>query len=187
MRTLKLIEYVTLDGVVEDPGPSGGFKYRGWTIPYWNEEMAEAQSKELFASDALLLGRVTYEDFVAAWPLRSGDAFTDKINSMKKFVATHNRERSLTWNAELLGDDVIEAVENLKKKSGSDILIYGSPTLVRALMPHRLIDEYHLIVYPLILGQGKRLFQDGIEKLELKLLSTKRTTKGVTLLTYTND
>ena len=187
MRTLKLIEYVTLDGVVEDPGPSGGFKYRGWTIPYWNEEMAEAQSKELFASDALLLGRVTYEDFVAAWPLRSGDAFTDKINSMKKFVATHNRERSLTWNAEHLGQDLIEAVKNLKKKPGSDILIYGSPTLVTALMPYRLIDEYRLIVYPLVLGQGKCLFQEGIEKLELKLLSTKTTTKGVTLLTYTND
>ena len=96
MRTLKLIEYVTLDGVVEDPGPSGGFKYRGWTIPYWNEEMAEAQSEELFASDALLLGRVTYEDFVAAWPLRSGDAFTDKIFQQGRF---HSRRQRRIQNA----------------------------------------------------------------------------------------
>jgi len=102
MRQLKIIEYVSLDGVIEDPGPSGGFKHRGWTVPYWDDEMAEAQSKELFASDALLLGRMTYEEFVASWPLRSGDPYTDKMNSMKKYVASRDPSRQLEWNAALL-------------------------------------------------------------------------------------
>jgi dihydrofolate reductase len=110
MRRLKVIEYVTLDGVIEDPGPAGDFKYRGWTVPFWNDEMAAAQSKELFASDVLLLGRVTYEEFVAAWPLRSGDAFTDKMNSMKKLVASRRTATPLEWNATLIKGDVVAAV-----------------------------------------------------------------------------
>src|SRR5215831_1018318 len=124
MRKLKIIEYVTLDGVIEDPGPAGDFNYRGWTVPYWNDEMAAAQSKELFASDALLLGRVTYEEFFAAWPLRSGDPFTDKMNSMKKFVASHHATKPLEWNATMLKGEVVEAVKKLKQEAREDILIY---------------------------------------------------------------
>ena len=184
MRKLKLIEYVTLDGVIQDPGPTGDFKYRGWTVPYWNEELAAAQSHELFASDALLLGRVTYEAFAAAWSLRSGDAFTDKMNSMKKFVASHASDRPLEWNATLLKGDVVDAVKKLKLESGDDILIYGSGALVRALMPHGLIDQCRFIVYPLILGQGERLFREDEQKVELSLMSANTTSKGVTLLTY---
>src|SRR5437764_1285951 len=133
MRKLKVIEYVTLDGVMEDPGPAGDFKYRGWTLPYWNDEMAEAQSKELFSSDTLLLGRVTYDEFVAAWPLRSGDRFTDKMNSIKKVVASHDRSQPLRWNATYLEADVVDAVTKLKQTTGDDILVYGSSTLVHAL------------------------------------------------------
>ena len=184
MRKLKVIEYVTLDGVMEDPGPAGDFKYRGWTVPYWNDEMAAAQSKELFASDALLLGRVTYEAFAAAWPLRSGDPFTDKMNSMKKFVASHNSAKRLEWNATALKGDVVEAVKKLKQEPGDDILVYGSSALVHTLMPHSLIDQYRLIVYPLVLGEGKRLFNDGARRIELDLISATTTQKGVALLTY---
>jgi dihydrofolate reductase len=184
VRKLKVIEYVSLDGVMEDPGPAGDYKHRGWTVPYWNDEMAEAQSKELFASDALLLGRVTYEEFVASWPLRSGDPFTDKMNSMKKFVASHHPSRQLQWNATLLKGDVIDAVRGLKEEPGDDILIYGSSTLVAALLPHGLIDEYRFIVYPVILGKGERQFKDGAEKIALELISATTTQKGVTLLTY---
>jgi dihydrofolate reductase len=184
MRALKVIEYVTLDGVIEDPGPSGDFKHRGWTVPYWNEEMAASQTKELFTSDALLLGRVTYEEFAAAWPLRSGDAFTDKMNSMKKFVVSHDPAKRLEWNATRLEGDAVEAVKRLKQERGDDILIYGSSALVRSLMPHGLIDWYRLVVYPLVLGEGKRLFDGDTKTIELDLLSATTTQKGVTLLTY---
>jgi dihydrofolate reductase len=184
MRSLKVIEYVTLDGVIEDPGPSGDFKHRGWTVPYWNDEMAAAQSKELFASDALLLGRVTYEEFVAAWPLRSGDPFTDKMNSIKKFVASRGAATRLEWNATRLEGDAVEAVRKLKQEPGDDILIYGSGALVRSLMPHDLIDWYRFVVYPLVLGEGQRLFDGGTQTTEMSLLSASTTQKGVALLTY---
>jgi dihydrofolate reductase len=184
MRLLKVIEYVTLDGVIEDPGPAGDFKHRGWTVPYWNDEMAAAQSKELFASDALLLGRVTYDEFVASWPLRSGDPFTDKMNSMKKFVATRDAAKRLEWNATPLEGDAVEAVKRLKQEPGGDILIYGSGALVRSLMPHSLIDWYRFVTYPLVLGEGKRLFDGDTKAIELDLLGASTTQKGVTLLTY---
>src|SRR4030095_1954424 len=146
MRTLKLIEYLTLDCVMEDPGPAGDFRHRGWTVPYWNDEMLEAQWKELFASDTLLLGRVTYDEFVAAWPLRSGDAFSDKMNSMKKVVASRNGQLKLEWNAMLPEGDVVGAVRKLKEQAGEDILIYGSRTLVQSLLPSGLIDQYRMFV-----------------------------------------
>jgi len=184
MRKLKLIEYVTLDGVMEHPGPAGTFKYRGWTVPYWNDEIAKVQSEELFASDALLLGRVTYDEFVAAWPLRSGDAFTDKMNSMTKFVVSRDPSRKLEWNSTLLKGDVVEAVKKLKAQTGNDILVYRSSTLVHSLMEHGLIDWYRFIVYPLVLGEGRRFFKEARKKSELTLMSAVTTQKGVTLLTY---
>ena len=102
MRKVVAAEYLSLDGVTEDPGGAGEFEHRGWTIPYWNDELAKYQSDQLFASDALLLGRVTYEEFVASWPLRSGDPFTDRMNSLPKFVASTTLEEPLEWNATLL-------------------------------------------------------------------------------------
>jgi dihydrofolate reductase len=184
MRTLKLIEYLTLDCIMEDPGPAGDFRHRGWTVPYWNDEMLEAQSKELFTSDTLLLGSVTYDQFVAAWPLRSGDAFTDKMNSMKKVVVSRNPSLRLEWNATLLEGDVVSAVRTLKEQPGEDVLIYASRTLVQSLMPHGLIDQYRFIVYPLVLGEGERFFNDGLHGVDLRLVGATTTRKGVTLLTY---
>jgi dihydrofolate reductase len=186
MRKLKMIEYITLDGVMEDPGPAGDFKHRGWTVPFWNDELAKAQTDELFASDALLLGRVTYDEFVASWPLRSGDPFTDKMNNMKKFVASHDASRELEWNATLLKGALIEAVRELKESPGEDILIYGSSTLVQTLMENSLIDWYRFIVYPVVLGDGKRFFKNGNNRLDLALADATTTQNGVTLLTYHN-
>src|SRR6266513_5366186 len=123
-------EYLTLDGVAQDPGPSGDFEHRGWTVPYWNDELLKYQSDLLFASDALLLGRVTYEEFVASWPLRSGDPFTDKMNSLPKFVASTTLQEPLEWNSTLLEGEVGDAVAKLKDQPGEDILIYGSSALV---------------------------------------------------------
>src|SRR6266516_8113179 len=182
MRKVKVIEYVTLDGVMEDPGPSGDFKHRGWTMPYWNDELANSQSDQLFASDALLLGRETYAEFVAAWPLRSGDPFTDRMNSLPKFVASTSLQEPLAWNATLLHGDVAEAVANLKQQPGEDILIYGSGALVNTLMARNLIDEYRFMLYPLVLGTGKRLFRDGNDKTTLTLKRAETASSGVVML-----
>jgi dihydrofolate reductase len=184
MRRIVAAEYLSLDGVTEDPGPAGDFKYRGWTSPYWNDELSEYQSELLFASDALLLGRVTYEEFVASWPLRSGDPFTDKMNSMGKFVASTTLSEPLEWNSTLLKGDVAEEVAELKQQPGQDILIYGSGQLVSTLMQHNLIDVYRLMLYPLVLGVGKRFFKDGIDKTTLALSDTETTAAGVVVLTY---
>jgi dihydrofolate reductase len=184
MRRVVAAEYLTLDGVTEDPGPSGDFKYRGWTSPYWNDELSDYQSELLFGSDALLLGRVTYEEFVASWPQRSGDPFTDKMNSMRKYVVSTTLEEPLDWNATLLTGDSAEAVAKLKEEPGDDILIYGSSQLVGTLMQHNLIDVYRLMLYPLALAGGKRFFRDGSGKTTLTLSEAKTTETGVVVLTY---
>ena len=184
MGKIVAAEYVTLDGVMEDPGPAGEFEHRGWSIQYWNDELSEYQSELLFASDALLLGRVTYEEFVASWPLRSGDPFTDRMNSVPKVVASTTLEEPLEWNATLLEGDVAEEVEKLKRQPDRDLLIYGSGTLVQTLRQHDLIDLYRLMLYPLVLGSGKRLFRDRGDKTALTLTDAKTTGTGVLVLTY---
>ncbi len=184
MRKVVAAEYLSLDGVTEDPGGAGEFEHRGWTIPYWNDELAKYQSDQLFASDALLLGRVTYEEFVASWPLRSGDPFTDRMNSLPKFVASTTLEEPLEWNATLLKGDLAEEVAKLKQQPGQDILIYGSGELVNTLMQHNLIDVYRVMLYPLALGTGKRFFRDGGEKTTLTLTDVKTNGAGVVMLTY---
>jgi dihydrofolate reductase len=182
MRRIVAAEYLSLDGVTEDPGPAGEYEHRGWTVPYWNDEIAKWQTDQLFASDALLLGRVTYEEFVASWPLRSGDPFTDRMNSLPKYVASTTLQEPLEWNGTLLKDDVFDAVTNLKQQPGEDILIYGSGALVNTLLPHNLIDEYRFMIYPLVLGTGKRFFGDGNDKTTLTLKRTETASTGVTML-----
>ncbi len=184
MRKIVAAEYLSLDGVTEDPGPAGAFEHRGWTLPYWNDELAKYQSDQLFASDALLLGRVTYEEFVASWPLRSGDPFTDRMNSLPKFVASTTLEEPLEWNATLLQGDVAVEVAKLKQRPGQDILVYGSGELVNTLMQHNLIDVYRVMLYPLALGTGKRFFRDGGGKTTLKLTDVRTNGAGVVMLTY---
>ncbi len=184
MGKLVAAEYLTLDGVTEDPGPSGDFEKRGWTVPYWDDELSKSQSDLLFASDALLLGRVTYEEFVAAWPLRSGDPFTDRMNSLPKFVASKTLQGPLKWNATLLKGDVADEVAKLKRQSGQNLLIYGSGALVNTLMQRNLIDIYRLMLYPVVLQSGERFFRDGISTTTLKLSDVKTTTAGVVVLTY---
>jgi dihydrofolate reductase len=182
MRRVVAAEYLSLDGVTEDPGPAGGYEHRGWTVPYWNDEISKWQTDQLFASDALLLGRITYEEFVASWPLRSGDPFSDRMNSLPKFVASTTLREPLEWNSTLLKGDVVDGVANLKEQPGEDILIYGSGALVNTLMPHDLIDEYRFMIYPLVLGRGKRFFQDDNDKTTLALKRTETASTGVTML-----
>ena len=192
MRRIVAEAFLSLDGVTEDPGRFGEFAHRGWTVPYWNDEIARWHTDQLFASDALLLGRVTYEEFIAIWPdrradearqgLRSGDPFADRMNSLPKFVASTTLREPLEWNSTLLEGDVVDTVAELKDQPGGNILIYGSGALVNALMPHDLIDEYCLMIYPLVLGQGKRFFRDGSDKTTLALKRAETSSTGVTML-----
>ncbi len=186
MRNVVAVEYLTLDGVMQDPGGSGELEHGGWHNPYWNDELAQIQQEQLFASDALLLGRVTYEGFAAAWPsMRDEEGFADRMNSLPKFVASRTLEEPLGWsNSSLLEGDVPEEVAKLKEPEGGDILVYGSGALVNALLPHKLIDRYRLMVFPVVVGSGKRLFQDEVDKTDLKLTDAKTTSAGVAVLTY---
>ncbi len=192
MRRIVAEQSLSLDGVAEDPGRVGRYEHRGWTVPYWNDEIAKWHADQLFASDALLLGRVTYEEFVRIWPhrqsdearqgLRSGDPFTDRMNSVPKFVASTTLQEPLEWNGTLLRGDVADAVAELKEQPGDDILIYGSATLVTTLMRRDLIDQYRLLIYPIVLGRGKRLFRDGNGKTTLALKRSETAGTGVTML-----
>lgn len=175
MRKVKLAIYVALDGVVENPG---------WTGPFWNDELASLQKDYLFASEALLLGRVTYQGFAEAWPkMTDTGEFGERMNTMPKFVATRTLETA-EWNATFLKGDVIAEVARLKDQPGQDLLIYGSGTLVDELAGHGLIDEYRLMLYPVIVGTGKRLF-NGIPLTTLRLRDSMTTSTGVAVLTYT--
>ena len=174
MRSLIAIEYVSVDGVMENPV---------WTSPYFNEEVSAFQRDQLFSSDGLLLGRVTYQGMAAAWPtVRDTDGFAERINSLPKYVASRTLQQT-EWNARLLQGDLVEAVGELKQQSGQNVLIYGSGELVNALMTHQLIDEYHLLVHPLVLGRGKQLFTGG-NQVRLSLVASQITQTGVALLTY---
>ena len=174
MSRLAATLFMSLDGVVESP--------EKWSFPYWNDEIGKFKHEETFSSDALLLGRVTYEGFAAAWPSRKDpEGFADRFNSMPK----HSRTlKQLEWNnSHLLKGDIAAEVSMLKQLPGKDIVIHGSPGLIRSLMPHELIDEYRLLVYPLVLGHGKRLF-DETSPTNLKLVESKTFDTGVVKLVY---
>jgi dihydrofolate reductase len=168
--------FVTLDGYMDEPGR--------WSFPFWSKEGSEFKARELFASDALLLGRITYEGFAAAWPAMEGTGdFGEKMNSMPKFVASRTLE-SATWNASIIKGDVAEAVRQLKQPDGGDLLIGGSGQLIDYLSGHDLIDEYRLMVCPLVLGGGeKRLFRHA-PKRTLQLVDSVTFPTGVVVLTY---
>ena len=176
MRKLKLAMYVSLDGVVEDPA---------WTRPFWNDQLSELQADYLFASDALLLGRVTYEGFAAAWPgmEESTGEFGKKMNSMPKFVASRTLDEA-EWNATIIEGDLATEVAKLKAEAGGDLLVYGSGDLVDELTRLELIDEYRLMIHPVLVGSGKRLFND-VPTTTLRLVDSVATDTGVAVLTYT--
>jgi dihydrofolate reductase len=179
-------EYVTVDGVMTDPGGVGEIEQGGWSNEYFDDELAKYQSEQLFASDALLLGRVTFEGFAAAWPSMEeteGD-FAVRMNTLPKFVASRTLKEPLAWNGTLLKGDLAAAVAQLKQQPGGDLLIYGSGELVNVLHAHGLIDEYRLMVFPVTLGQGKHLFSDETDRRDLRLSDAKTTPTGVALLTY---
>jgi dihydrofolate reductase len=187
MRKLVAAEYVTLDGVLTDPGGVGEIQHGGWSNPYFDDELATYQSELLLESDALLLGRVTFEGFAAAWPTmeETEGEFAVRMNALPKFVASRSLLEPLAWNGTLLKGELVDEVAALKKQAGRTILIYGSGQLVSALHPHGLIDEYRLMVFPVTVGDGESLFRKGSGKVDLTLRDTRTTGTGVVVLTYT--
>ncbi|TWT00475.1 dihydrofolate reductase family protein [Planomicrobium sp. CPCC 101079] len=166
--------YMTLDGVIEEPS---------WTAPYWNDEIANLQHTLLFACDSLLLGRTTYEEFAEAWPkMKDEEGFAERMNSLPKFVASETLETS-EWNATFLKGNLAEEVQKLKQND-HNMLIYGSARLVQLLLEHDLIDELHLMVFPLVLGEGKRLFKVGQSQKKFSLGTSRATSTGVILSSY---
>ncbi|MGI8519755.1 MAG: dihydrofolate reductase family protein [Actinomycetota bacterium] len=174
MRKLVESTFVTLDGVISSP--------EKWGPPYWDEEHNGYAHNLLFASDALLLGRETYQGFAEAWPTRTGDDFADRINSLPKYVASTSLQET-KWNATLIKDDVSGKVAKLKEQPGQNILKFGTGQLDRTLMEHDLIDEFHFWVFPVVVGSGQRLF-DGVE-VTLTLLGSTTFGSGIVVHTYT--
>ena len=173
MSKLVVSEFVTLDGVMEDPGGAEGFDRGGWAFQFERgPEGDKFKLDEVLASEALLLGRVTYEGFAAAWPSRTGD-FADKFNTMPKFVVSTTLENPEWNNTTVIGGDVAAEVARLKERFTGDVLVNGSAQLVDTLVRNGLVDEYRLMVFPVVLGSGKRLFQDGLERTPLEIVETK--------------
>lgn len=184
MGKIVVSEFVSLDGVMEDPGGAEGFKHGGWTFQFGSAEQEQWKYEELFQADALLLGRQTYQGFAAAWPTMPGTgAYGERINSMPKYVASTTLSE-MTWNATLLPRDFATELPRLKQEINQDILMFGSAQLVHTLHVQDLIDEYRLMVFPVVLGSGKRLFPEDGEKKSLKLVESKSFASGVVVLTY---
>jgi dihydrofolate reductase len=177
MRKIIVSEYVSLDGVMEEPGH--------WSFQFWSEESSQFKYDELFASDGLLLGRVTYQGFAAAWPtMPDTGEYGERMNSFPKFIVSTTLEKVEWNNSKLIKGNIAEEVSKLKQQPGQDILVFGSGELVHTLMQHDLIDEYRFMVYPVVLGSGRRLFRDGVDKKVLKLIETKTLGSGVVVLSY---
>jgi dihydrofolate reductase len=186
-------DFMSLDGVVQAPGGAGedtdgGFDHGGWSMPYFDPDaMGPVLGEVMQKTEALLFGRRTWETMAAAWPERAGDPFADTMNAIPKYVASRTMtEADLHWsNTTLLpADDVVGAVRDLRARDGGDIQVMGSPTLARTLIEHDLVDEYRLMIEPITLGGGKRLFPDDGRARPLELVSTTTSSTGVHICAY---
>ena len=184
MGRIVVTEFMSLDGVMEAPGPGEDYKHAGWTFEISrSEEGNQFKLKETFDSEALLLGRVTYEGFAKAWPSRKGE-FADKFNTMPKYVISSTLKKAEWNNSTILNGDLTEEITRLKKKLKGNIVVHGSAQLVQALVANDLIDELRLMVFPVILGSGKKLFGDMDQKKAMKLISSQTVGAGVEILIY---
>jgi dihydrofolate reductase len=179
MRKVVAAEFVSLDGVMESPDK--------WHFPYFNEEMGQAVGEGFAAADAMLMGRVNYEEWVAFWPEQDPEEnpMAVQMNAMKKYVVSTTLEEPLEWqNSTLIGENVADEIANLKQGDGGDIVISGSGTLVRSLLHHGLLDELKLMIHPILVGSGKRLFEEGEGQTKLELVDSRTFSTGVLYLTY---
>jgi dihydrofolate reductase len=191
MRRVIVSEFLTVDGVMQSPGspdedPSGGFEHGGWQQSFFDDALGADVTKGLTSAGGLLLGRVTYEIFAGYWPTAPADEpLAATINSLPKYVVSTTLEEPLGWeNSTLLHGDAAEAVGKLKEEGDGDLLVIGSGQLAQTLMEHGLVDRYHLMIHPLVLGGGKRLFRDGNPRATLRLVDSKPTTTGVVIARY---
>jgi len=190
---MKLIvgAFLSLDGVMQGPGGpdedrEGGFDLGGWLVPYADEDMGNFMVESITSTDALLLGRKTYEIFAAHWPkvTDENDPIATKLNSMPKYVASRTLDKVEWNNSTLLKGDAAEAVAELKRQAGGDLQTQGSTDLAQTLIRHDLVDEYRLLVYPVVLGKGKRLFREGNPPAALRLVDTKTSSTGIAMHIY---
>jgi dihydrofolate reductase len=190
MRKVLVLNNVTLDGVMQAPGRPdedrrGGFKHGGWAIPYNDAVMGKVMAKGMAQGGSLLLGRRTYEDFFKVWPKRTDNPFTEVLNNVQKYVASRTLREPLPWkNSTLLKGDAANAVAKLKTQRGKDLVVLGSGLLVESLMKRNLVDEFMLLIHPLVLGSGRHLFSNGGSLAALQLVDTTMTTTGVMIATY---
>jgi dihydrofolate reductase len=185
---LVLQEFVTLDGVQQAPGGpnedrSGGFEHGGWLVPYFDDDMGKIIDEWIAQADAFLLGRRTYEIFAGSWPNATdpNDPVANALNGLPKYVASRTLDRVDWNNSRLIEGDVAEGVAKLKALPGRELQVHGSGDFAQTLMDHDLVDEYRLMVYPVVLGAGRRLFRDGIVPHALKLIEAKTTASGITV------
>jgi dihydrofolate reductase len=190
MRKLIVAEFISLDGVIQAPGSAeedtdGDFVYGGWTMPYWHDDIGAHFFESMSQADTLLLGRKTWQIHGEAFdPLPTGDPFGDVMNGMKKYVVSTTLKSADAWrNSTIISGNVVESIRNLKQQPGKNIVSDGSSVLIHTLTENDLVDEYHLHVYPLVLGMGKRLFVDG-KHLSLKLVDSKPLPTGVVYQVY---
>jgi dihydrofolate reductase len=187
MRKIRIIEHISLDGVIQAPGgpnEDGDYPYGGWAVPHSDEAVGEAIVAAHGDAFDLLMGRRTYDIWSAYWPKAESSSMADGINAATKYVATH-RPQSLEWGpVEDLGADVVDGLRRIKAKDGPDLIVWGSSTLTPVLLEHGLADEVLLLVYPILLGKGKRFFSDAAPARELALVGTKAASSGVVISTY---
>ncbi len=179
MRKVVAAEFLSLDGVMESPDR--------WQFPYWSDEMGQAIEEGFASSDAMLMGRVNYEEWAAYWPKQDPEEnpIAATMNSLQKYVVSTTLEEPLEWsNSTLIKENVAEEIEKLKNQPGKDIVISGSGTLVRSLLRYGLLDELKLMIHPILVGSGKRLFDDEAETKPLELVDSKTFSTGVLYLTY---
>ena len=188
MRKLAVNTFLTLDGVMQAPGgpgedPSGGFTHEGWSVNYWDDLMGQTMGEFMGKPFDVLLGRKTYEIFAAYWP-NVTDGSGDSLNNAKKYVASRTL-KTVDWNnSSLIEGDVAEYVAGLKEQSGPEIQVHGSGNLMQTLIKHDLIDEFQVMIFPILLGTGKRLFADGTIPAGLKLVDSKTASTGVVIARY---
>jgi dihydrofolate reductase len=185
MGRIVVTEFISLDGVIEAPGGTEDYKHVNWTFEFnWGEAGDRFKDEENRASEALLLGRVTYQEFAKAWPHVEGE-FADKFNSMPHYVVSSTLEEPLSWNnSRLLTGDLIEEVTKLKDEATGDIVVHGSGQLARELLQQGLVDQLRLMIYPVILGSGKRLFGELDDKQRWRLVESKAAGDGIMILIY---
>jgi dihydrofolate reductase len=184
MRKLRIMEHISLDGVIQHSADENDFPYSDWTAPYRTPAGRDAILAAYGESFGLLLGRRTYDIWSGFWPKAPSSPMADRLNAATKYIATH-RPEGLVWGpAETLGSDIIEGIRRIKAQDGSDLILWGSSTLTSPLLEHGLADEVLLVVYPVLLGKGKRIFADGTPPRSFELVSTKALASGVILSTY---